>query len=136
MLLKYNNSAEGVILAHDRLKVEDAGKVLYEFPHIHYKVQTRVLTFSPEVGMILHGGVQDGSSFPSHIGLLVFDYFNAMVPADALVEHGFRFDHDTYKWESDEHQNLVVVQFEVEKIHECAGIISIQGIKPVAIKSK
>lgn len=138
MLLKYNNSAEGVILAHDRLKIEDAGKILYEFPQIHYKVQTRVLTFSPAVGMTLIGKVQEGSSFPSHVGLLVCDYFNAMVPADALVEHGFRFDHDEYQWQwmsndvTDQMRNLLSLQFEVERVHECAGIISIQGINPVA----
>ena len=84
LLLKYNNSAEGVILAHEAMEMTDCGrgKILYEFPHVHYKIRTKVLTFSPVKGMKLRGNIvaAEGASFPSHIGLLVYDYFNAMIP--------------------------------------------------------
>ena len=129
LLLKYNNSARGVILAYDDVVIKNNGdgKVLFENPQIHYEVSAKILAFAPERDVLLRGKVNE--HFPSHLGLLVYNFFNAMIPADILVKNGFKF-YDNVWHDEISSVPLDEVEFKVVKIHECAGVISIEGIEP------
>lgn len=72
--------------------------------------------------------------FPSHVGMLVHSFFNAMVSSDHLQSAGYVFDEDLHQWilEGD-CQALGIgdkVEFTVQKLHECAGVISLEGSQP------
>lgn len=80
----------------------------------------------------LHGVVNE--CFPSHLGMLVFNYFNAMVSAEPLRNAGYFFDADLQKWVSEAGSQTISVgskiTFEVEKVHECEGTVSLEGVNP------
>ena len=67
----------------------------------------------------------------------MLDYFNAMVSADELREAGYTFDSDLQKWVFGGGAQAVSVdsriKFEVGKIHECEGTLSLEGVKPALI---
>lgn len=73
-------------------------------------------------------------SFPSHLGLLVLDYVNAMIPAEKLHKVGYSYDYDLGGWALEDGCKIfsknAAVNFVVEKIHECAGSISLEGAQP------
>lgn len=72
--------------------------------------------------------------FPSHVGLLVFDYINAMVSAETIQEVGYTFDPDLQTWTKEEGSLAIAcgnkINFVVSKVHECDGTISLEGVKP------
>lgn len=72
--------------------------------------------------------------FPSHIGILVHSYFNAMVSADKLRASGFVFDLDLNIWTSETGNSTLSnqdkINFVVEKVHEAEGSVSIEGAQP------
>jgi hypothetical protein len=134
MLLKFSDNMGGVLLAFDKVNiVRKQGVILNELPPIHYTVEMDGLVFCPTIGTELQGVVNE--CFPSHVGLLVHRFFNAMVPAEQLEEAGYIFDRELQQWTHGgtskvlEHDNCV--EFTVEKLHECAGIISMEGSNPI-----
>lgn len=141
MLLKYSDALEGVLLSYTNIKVDNVpnkgpyGRIMDELPHIHCYVTCDVLVFSPQVGHRLQGVVSE--SFPSHIGFLVFDLFNAMVSAESLRVCGFLFDPDLNQWSKDDSGMSIaesdIMEFTIEKLHECDGLISLQCKDPVTI---
>jgi hypothetical protein len=66
--------------------------------------------------------------------MLVLNYFNAMVSAEQLRGAGYVFDADLQKWVSESGGQTISVNsritFDVEKIHECDGTMSLEGVKP------
>ena len=70
--------------------------------------------------------------FPSHVGMLVYDFFNAIVSAEHLEKAGYSHDRDSQQWESSETILAYedTVEFTTVKLHECAGIISMEGSDP------
>jgi hypothetical protein len=72
--------------------------------------------------------------FPSHVGMLVHSFFNAMVSSDHLHSAGYVYDQELQEWTQEEGSGVLGnedrVEFIVQKIHECAGIISIEGSNP------
>lgn len=66
--------------------------------------------------------------------MLILNYFNAMVSAEQLRGAGYSFDADLQKWVSESGGQTISVDstitFEVEKIHECDGTLSLEGVKP------
>ena len=66
--------------------------------------------------------------------MLVLNYFNAMVSAEQLRGAGYSFDADLQKWVSESGGQTISVNsritFDVEKIHECDGTMSLEGVKP------
>mmetsp|Transcript_4861 Transcript_4861/g.6991 ORF Transcript_4861/g.6991 Transcript_4861/m.6991 type:complete len:275 (+) Transcript_4861:83-907(+) len=144
LLLRFSDSLGGVLLAFDNIHVKEkddssknigghgsCGIILGELPHIHFRVQVDVLLFCPNVGRSLTGIVNE--VFPSHVGILVHSYFNAMVSADHLREAGFQFDRNVNEWKDKENQKILfgnTLQFIVEKLHESNGIISLEVSDP------
>ena len=65
-----------------------------------------------------------------------------MIPAERLHDAGYVFDSEMNEWvheNADEQSKVVYAQddtmeFVVDKIHEVAGTISIEGSKPAHIK--
>lgn len=141
MLLKYSDSLDGVMLSYSNVKVDESknkgpyGRIIDELPSIHVFVTCDVLVFTPCVGKKLLGVVSE--SFPSHIGFLVFELFNAMVNSDSLTSSGFTFDTDLNQWVKDESGMSIVegdvMQFTIEKLHECEGLISLECKDPVTM---
>jgi hypothetical protein len=66
--------------------------------------------------------------------MLVLNYFNAMVSAEQLHGAGYSFDADLQKWVSDSGAQTIAVDskitFDVDKIHECEGTMSLEGVNP------
>lgn len=130
MLLKYSDGLGGVLLAFDKVKIiGKEGVIFNELAPIHYTVELDGLVFCPAIGTRLQGVVNE--SFPSHVGMLVHRFFNAMVPAEQLEEAGYLFDRDLQHWAHDATSKILgyddCVDFTIDKLHECAGIISIEG---------
>uniref|UniRef100_A0A7S2UC88 RPA43 OB domain-containing protein n=1 Tax=Attheya septentrionalis TaxID=420275 RepID=A0A7S2UC88_9STRA len=140
LLLKFSDGVDGILLAFDNVKILGReqegdlgrGRILNEMPQIHYRVLLDALVFCPVVGMKLTGKVNE--SFPSHIGMLVHAFFNAMVSSDHLRAAGYIFDRDAQHWTSSVDNTAIgiddQVEFSLDKLHECAGVISLEGCNP------
>ena len=68
-------------------------------------------------------------------GILVHNYFNGMISSNHLRACGYTFDPDLRNWtvaggKSNAISNDDMICFEVEKIHECEGALSLEGINP------
>ncbi len=139
MLLKYSDGLGGVLLSYENIKVDKSknggsfGRILNEMPHIHFYITCDVLIFDPSVGTSLTGVVNE--TFPSHVGLLVHELFNAMISAESLRESGFAFDTDLNEWSKADDMTPIAIDdsigFTVEKLHECNGLISLECKDPV-----
>ena len=69
---------------------------------------------------------------PSHMSLLVFNYFNAIISGDQLRAAGYSFDAELDHWTSSNESIAPQdkVNFIVEKIHELGGTVSLEGKYP------
>jgi hypothetical protein len=142
MLLKYSDGLGGVLLSFDNIKVDKTknsgsyGKILNEMPHIHVYVKCNVLVFNPSVGTSLTGVVNE--TFPSHVGLLVHELFNAMISAESLQESGYEFDVDLNEWSKPDAIGPIAIddsiKISVERLHECNGLISLECKDPIVIE--
>ena len=98
LLLRYSDGIGGILLSFDNIQIEDEnqqhhyddeprmtttttqqqrkgnsiatgnGRILDEFPHIHYYITSNILVFSPTLQQQITGVVNE--SFPSHVGIL------------------------------------------------------------------
>jgi DNA-directed RNA polymerase subunit E'/Rpb7 len=66
--------------------------------------------------------------------MLVHSFFNAMVSSDHMVSAGYVFDRELQQWIHESSSNVIDIEdkvdFVIEKIHECEGIISMEGSHP------
>jgi len=144
LLLRYYSSFGGVILSFENLEIISktdngltCGLVWNELPHMNFSVKVDALLFRPDVGMKLTGSINE--SFPSHVGILVHSFFNAVVHADDLREAGYIFDIELNEWKKDKSgfsDSLEVgldIEFTVEKVHEVNGDFSLEGSKPTIV---
>ncbi|KAL3927385.1 MAG: hypothetical protein SGBAC_013107 [Bacillariaceae sp.] len=136
MLMKYSEGLGGILMGFENVKLigdrnkEAKGWILNELPHIHYNASCDALVFCPTIGCELQGIVNECR--PSHMSLLVFNYFNAMISGDQLRAAGFSFDEELNNWTSSKETILPKdkVKFSVEKIHELEGTVSMEGKDP------
>mmetsp|Transcript_2505 Transcript_2505/g.3786 ORF Transcript_2505/g.3786 Transcript_2505/m.3786 type:complete len:234 (-) Transcript_2505:89-790(-) len=139
LLMKYHQGMNGVLLSYDNVRSSKksrgfAGIIMNELPHVHFDVEVDALVFCANVGMKLPGVVNE--SFPSHLGILVFSVFNAMVSADQLQKAGYSYDRSTQTWANKEGTSIGVntsINFTVDKIHECMGVLSMEGLNPTSV---
>jgi len=66
--------------------------------------------------------------------MLVHSFFNAMVSSDHMQAAGYVFDDETQQWQH-QNGNKVLgnqdeVNFVIDKLHECDGMISLEGSHP------
>jgi hypothetical protein len=139
-------------------EAEAGGRIINEMPHIHYYIKCTVLIFVPSIGTVLRGKVNE--SFPSHVGVLVHELFNGMISAESLRKNGFVFDDESNEWrkndvaansnesgdddsnddnDSNDDDNgregrVITVddamEFTIDKLHECNGLISLECTDP------
>lgn len=144
LLLKYSDTLGGVLISYHDIELDDAsdqhGRIINEMPHIHYYIKCNVLVFNPSVGAVLRGKVNE--SFPSHVGLLVHELFNAMISAKLLRQNGFQFDDESHQWSKiDNGADRVIeindgMEFTVDRLHECNGMISLDCKNPVFLNNE
>jgi len=133
-LLKYSDGIDGILLAFDNVRIlGDGGLILNELPHVHFAICCDGIVFKPAVGCTLTGVVTE--SFHSHLSLIVHGYFNASIPASCLRSNRFNFDETSEQWcvESSSESMTVgetKIEFQVARIYESAGIISLEGSQP------
>ncbi|CAM9695340.1 unnamed protein product [Scytosiphon promiscuus] len=134
-LMRYNESLGGVLLAVSDLSFCDGvheGRIEDEMPHIHFDVKAKAQVFRPRPGHVLEGRVNKVTS--THLGMLVCGIFNASVASESMGE-GFSFDMTAREWKrggsGGEGGEVIAVgrdtQFIVTRMHEAAGLISIEG---------
>eukprot|EP00903_Cladosiphon_okamuranus_P008894 g8514.t1 len=136
-LMRYNESLGGVLLAVSDLSFGDGareGRIEDEMPHIHFDVKAKAQVFCPRPGHVLEGRVNKVTS--THVGMLVCGIFNASVASDSMGE-GFRFDLTAREWRKrgrntgGEGSEAIAVgtnlKFAVTRMHEAAGLISMEG---------
>lgn len=137
-LLKYSSGMKGIPLAFDNIKILKSGKgaILNELPHIHYAVVCDAIVFAPRPGNQLTGVVR--KSFHSHLSLVVLNYFNASISSSELQARGYHFDSENEVWLGDKASSVSIddkIDFIVQKVHESAGIISIEGGFPLSLSN-
>ena len=73
--------------------------------------------------------------FPSHVGILVLDYFNATISAERLKDQGFFFEADTEQWKPIDPAKADIgalvkgarVDFVSTRIYGSAGTLFLEG---------
>ncbi|KAJ2493756.1 hypothetical protein IWW37_000387 [Coemansia sp. RSA 2050] len=90
MLLHYVPQVRGVVLAYSKVKLRsDTALMFFDSPYGQLEVSARLLLWRPIAGMALKGQINVQS--PDHIGMLLWDTFNASIPA-SLIPKG------KYEW--------------------------------------
>jgi len=128
-LLQYSEGFDGILMAFDNIKVLGHGSMLNELPYIHFDITVEALVFRPAEGCDLVGKVTE--TFPSHVSLLVYNFFNASISAEELRKSGFALDGD--QWTIGDEKTLSVndeVHFICDEFFESSGIVSITGRAP------
>ncbi|KAJ2782572.1 hypothetical protein H4R18_002201 [Coemansia javaensis] len=83
MLLHYVPQIRGVVLSYSKAKVlSSAALLVNDSPYGQLDVSARLLLWRPVSGMSLKGTINVQS--PDHIGLLLWDTFNASIPASFI----------------------------------------------------
>ncbi|KAJ1927961.1 hypothetical protein IWQ60_002467 [Tieghemiomyces parasiticus] len=89
-LMKYLPVLHGVVIAYDKVRfVEPRAELLDESPFSRFHVTTKMLVWKPSPGTILSGVINIQS--PAHIGLLIYDTFNATIPAGLIDQDRYEF---------------------------------------------
>ena len=131
-LMKYREDINGVMLSFSDVELAQGSARVGDMAMMHFDVRAQALVFRPAVGMLLQGVVAKVAG--DHIGLLVSGVFNASISGDTLTE-GYVFDGSRDCWVASDGGTLeegTPVRFEVERLHEAAGLVSITGSLPSA----
>lgn len=139
-LLKYVPALQGVLLSFQDVKILDHGFILNDQCYSHYKISYDALVFGPKIGETLQGKIT--KVFSSHVVVLVLQYFTASISAEALDDAGFEYSNQDEVWQLPGETSVPVdltvgtnVSFQVERIYELAGILSMSGKLPYVIES-
>ncbi|KAJ2454669.1 hypothetical protein GGF42_003563 [Coemansia sp. RSA 2424] len=90
MLLHYVPQVRGVVLAYSKAKPRsDTALMFFDSPYGQLEISARLLLWRPIAGMTLKGQINVQS--PDHIGMLLWDTFNASIPASFIPR-------DKYEW--------------------------------------
>ncbi|KAJ2158785.1 hypothetical protein GGF46_003519 [Coemansia sp. RSA 552] len=92
MLLHFVPQIRGVVLSYSKIKVLSKAALLFnDSPFGQLEISARLLLWRPVSGMTLRGIINVQS--PDHIGLLLWDTFNASIPASFIPK-------SKYEWRS------------------------------------
>ncbi|KAJ1735597.1 hypothetical protein LPJ61_000474 [Coemansia biformis] len=90
MLLHFVPQIRGVVLAYSKIKVLSDAALLYaDSPYGQLEISARLLLWRPVSGMALRGAINVQS--PDHIGLLLWDTFNASIPASFIPKSKYEW---------------------------------------------
>jgi len=132
------------------------GSIVDDLPYIHYRFQVKGLLFCPALGMKLTGKVVECTS--TFITLTTHHILSTKISTAKLHEQGFFYNSGTLEWtrerdglsnnfareedggEEEDCDAILgpstsiylddVVEFVIERIHECGGYISLDGTRP------
>jgi len=121
------------------------GRIVDDLPYIHYKFQINGLLFCPTLNMKLTGQVIECTQ--TYITLTTHHILSTKISTEKLQEVGFYYNETSFEWErkkgskDDDNDTLEggplttiylddKVDFIVERIHECGGYISLDGMRP------
>ncbi|KAL3808130.1 hypothetical protein ACHAXA_004984 [Cyclostephanos tholiformis] len=124
------------------------GRIVDDLPYIHYRFQAKGLIFCPIVGMKLKGQVVECT--PTFVTLTTHHIISTKISTERLHQQGFFFNSVSMEWtrereisdamNGEEDANNLgpstsiylddIVEFFVERIHECGGYISLDGTRP------
>ena len=118
------------------------GRIVDDLPYIHYKFQINGLLFCPSLNMKLTGQVIECTQ--TYITLTTHHILSTKISTEKLQEVGFYYNETSFEWEKrkkakDDDDTLGPlttinlddrVDFIVERIHECGGYISLDGMRP------
>lgn len=131
-LMRWRDDIQGVLLSFSHVELAQDSARVGAAAAMHFDVRAQALVFRPAVGMLLDGVVAKVAS--DHIGLLVSGVFNASISGDSLTQ-GHVFDGSSDCWVASDGGTLEVgtrVRFEVQRLHEAAGLVSITASLPTA----
>ncbi|KAJ2613474.1 hypothetical protein H4S08_002176 [Coemansia sp. RSA 1365] len=90
MLLHFVPQVRGVVLSYTKVKMLSNAALLFnDSPFGQLEISAQLLLWRPLSGMALQGAINVQS--PDHIGLLLWDTFNASIPASLIPK-------DKYEW--------------------------------------
>ena len=113
------------------------GRIVDDLPYIHYKFQINGLLFCPTLNMKLTGQVIECTQ--TYITLTTHHILSTKISTEKLQDVGFYYNETSFEWER---KNDTLggplttiylddkVDFIVERIHECGGYISLDGMRP------
>jgi len=113
------------------------GRIVDDLPYIHYKFQINGLLFCPSLNMKLTGQVIECTQ--TYITLTTHHILSTKISTEKLQDVGFYYNETSFEWEK---RNDTLggplttiylddrVDFIVERIHECGGYISLDGMRP------
>ncbi|XP_024524592.1 DNA-directed RNA polymerase I subunit rpa43 isoform X4 [Selaginella moellendorffii] len=132
MLLKFDSSFDGVLLAYFRPEILKFGhKILPLLPYFTVRLKADLLLFSPKAGMLIEGKVNKVEK--DYIGMLVLGLFNAAIGINDIRQDLFYDEvatEQTWISESDERHCIRVgsrVSFLVKSVQEEDEFIDIVG---------
>lgn len=66
------------------------------------------------------------------MGVLALNYFNVMISGEQLHAAGYSFDPELQNWTAgtESISTKDKINFKIEKIHECDGTVSLEGVNP------
>ncbi|KAJ2855481.1 hypothetical protein GGI22_004120 [Coemansia erecta] len=90
MLLRFVPQVRGVVLSYSKVKpLSDTAMMFHDSPFGQLDVSAKLLLWRPIAGMALRGSINVQS--PDHIGLLLWDTFNASIPASFIPRDKFEW---------------------------------------------
>eukprot|EP00043_Microstomoeca_roanoka_P015812 m.158630 g.158630 ORF g.158630 m.158630 type:complete len:163 (-) comp16335_c8_seq4:398-886(-) len=124
----YNTDMNGVPVSYSSIKLKDTVAAIHEdVPVLHVQAKVVFQVFCPKVGDILEGIVNKLTV--DHIGVLIFDKFNASIPSSSLPENVFyKEDVDAYV---DGKATIAVgskIRLQVKELETSHGVLSISGV--------
>lgn len=106
----YVDPLGGVLLSYANVKLQQPlGRIAYDSPEIHVRVELDVTYFAPRVGEVLEGVVSRVGT--DHVALLVLGVFNGSIPPPPHRQ-----------LENDE-----TVNFTVRRVHHSNGLLTMHG---------
>lgn len=90
MLLRFVPQVRGVVLSYSKVKSQSkTALIMFDSPYSQLDISAKLLLWRPTSGMTLKGQINVQS--PDHIGLLLWDTFNASIPASFIPKEKFEW---------------------------------------------
>ncbi|KAJ1567854.1 Etoposide induced 2.4 mRNA, partial [Cladochytrium tenue] len=125
-LMKPMPELGGVLVAYSDVAIlEEAGKVMYDSPYVHFHIRATFTLFSPLVGAPIVGIVNKVSA--DHIGLLVCGVFNASVPKEQIRLDEFVWNDEVYEWQSTRDGGCTINVGTILRLTRVNGMLAVSG---------
>ena len=114
-MLKYVEQLGGVLMSYTNLRLQrPLGRIAFDAPEIHIRVQFKATYFAPKVGDVIDGTVSRVGG--DHIAILVNGVFNASI----ALPLGWDPSHPSVKPDD-------AARFVVRSVHQANGLLTMHG---------